>query len=488
MSPAAVSPAARPAAEEETAAVSENAEKVSLMIGALGGVTLEDADAVRAAREAYEALGPEERTQVKGLSELVSAEETIRELSVKNAASILDGLIRSVRKVTLEQRDTVRAVRAAYEAAEPEVKAQVRMLATLMKAEKKIHRLEVADAAAQFDASVARLGEITLESEAGIRALREDYDALDEEVRAAVQSLDELDRAEETFVFLGKKARAEEMDAAISALGRVTLESENDLRALRRQYVLLPEDVRELVTASEKLSQAESELQSLKDKAVAAEVRKLAEAGKYDEAIDRAEDYMEGREISDVRGGLVKNCLKAYAEKGSSLIRKGRYEEAYDLLRFCRTVYAGSDLDDVNEVWNELKTVNAEPRNGQVFDSTAQGGYCTLTVKAGDSPVFVKVVRVNNPESLVSVYVRAKKSATVKVREGTYTIRFATGEKWFGTSVLFGSGTRYITLDNNYKFEVRTGGGYRYASDLQLTLIPVAGGQETFSEIMRKDF
>ena len=471
----------------ETAA-RDSADEVSAMIEALGSITLKDADAVEAARQAYDDLSEEQRARVKKVSDLEAAEDKLHSLTVKQQASAIDSLIQSVRKVSLDSRETVRAVRAAYDAADPEVKKQVRLLATLKKAEKKIRKLEAEAAAAEFDAAVAALGEVTLESEDEVRAVREAYDALDEEVRSAVTSQEELARAEETLVFLKKKARAGEMDAAIAALGTVTLSSEKDVRTLRRQYASLPEDVRELVTAGETLTKAEVRIRTLKDQAAGAEVSRLVDAGKYSEAIDYAEDYMEGREIWDVRGGVVRYCLDAYAAEAEKLIRRSRYEEAYDLLRFCRSTYAGADLSGVNRTWNELKRATPEPYNGRMFASTAVGGYSTLTIKAGDTPVLVKIIKVTDSDSRATVYVRAKKSATVKLKTGTYTIRFATGEKWFNSKILFGSGTQYITLDNNYRFEVRTNGKSRYASALKLTLVPVPGGKETYSVITADEF
>ena len=466
----------------------KRADEVSAMISALGTITLEDADAVEAARQAYDALNEKERSQVKNVSGLEAAEETLHGLEVKNEASIIDGLIRSVRKVSLDNSETVRAVRAAYDAADPEVKKEVRLLATLKKAEKKIHRLEVAAAAAEFDASVAALGEITPESEAEVRAVREAYDALDGEVRAEVTSLDELTKAEEAIVFLEKKARAEEMDAAIIALGTVTLDSEKTVRTLRRRYAALPEDVRALVTEEETLTKAEKRIHTLKDSAAGNEVKKLLDAKKYGEAIDYAEDYMEGRTISEVEGGVVRYCLDAYAAEAERMIGRARYEEAYDLLRFCRTTYKGADLTAVNRAWSSLKRATPEPDNGRVFSFAALGGQSTLTIKAGDTPVLVKIVNVFDSDSKATVYVRAGKKATVRLKTGTYTIRFATGEKWFNSRILFGNGTQYITLDNNYRFEVRTEKGARYASALKLTLIPVPGGGETFSEIPADEF
>ena len=285
---------------------------------------------------------------------------------------------------------------------------------------------------------------------------------------------------------------AAEFDASVEALGEVTLDREADVSALRREYDAFPDDVRALVTAEDALAQAESVITGLKDVEVSSEVRLLCDEKNYDEAIRRAEEQIAGRPPAEVGGSLVKNCLKAYAAKGNALLKEHKYEDAYGLLRSCRETYAGQDLGEVDKAWNTLKSAIAEPKNGQIFEAAARGGYGTLTVETGHSPAFIKVVSINDPKKVLSFYVRADSKATVHVRNGTYTLRYATGERWFGKKLMFGSGTSYQSFDDNLGFSSKigytgTGREVKFAT-WKVILYPVAGGTAGTTPINADEF
>ena len=464
------------------------ANEVDAAIKALGEVTLESGPAIEAARNAYDALSRDSKALVTGLPTLTQAEEKFHQLTVAAAAGEIDAMIESIGEVTLDSREAIEAARAAYDSADGEVVDAVKSLDVLETAEKALHRLEVKQAAAEFDASVDALGEITTESRKAVEAVREAYDALDEEVRAEVTTLKTLEKAEETLVYLDNKAKAEKLDAEIAALGEVTEESESAVKALRKQYDALPADIRELVTSAETLFKAERTIQGIKDTAAAAEIKQFIDAKQYDEAIGYAEKYMKGRELSEIQGGVVKLCLNAYAAKANALIKDSRYEEAYNLLTQCKKDYAGADLSAIKKALSSLDKAIAEPANGKVFSSSARGGYCTLTVKAGDSPALIKVVNVNDSKSVVSFYVRANKSVTVHVKNGTYNIKYATGSKWFGSKNLFGSNTRYRSFDDTFKFSTSQSGRYINYTVWTVTLYSVAGGTGSTSSIPGEDF
>ena len=240
------------------------------------------------------------------------------------------------------------------------------------------------------------------------------------------------------------------MDAIIATLGNITEESEEAVQKVREQFEQLPEDIRELVETADLIDKAEYTLQGLKDKAASSQVKKLIDDKKYDDAIAFAEEYIGDRKAEDVQGSVVKNAVKAYVAKANALMKKSSYETAEKLLKDCKERYSGADMTDVNKALNTLKKAIAEPANGKIFTSKAKGGYCTLQVKAGDTPVFVKVVSVADPNNFVSIYVRANKSATVHIKNGEYTLKYATGSKWYGSKDLFGSDTRFYSADTTH--------------------------------------
>ena len=432
-----------------------------------------DADAVARAREAYDALSEDERETLENAALLEEAESRLR----VNATS---EIIASLGEITLGSADAVLAARESFDALTPYERTQVEGLPVLAAAEEELHRLTVEDAAARIDALIEAVGEVGAESRETIEAARAAYDAADEEVRLEVTLGAALTEAEAKLRQIEAEIAAAEFDASVEALGEVTLDREADVTALRREFDTLPDDVRAFVKTEDALTQAERTITDLKDVEVSSEIKQLCDEKNYDEAIKRAEEQIAGRPPAEVGGSLVKNCLKAYAAKGNVLLKENRYEDAYVLLHSCRETYSGQDLAEVNKAWNTLKSAIAEPKNGQIFDAAARGGYGTLTVETGHSPAFIKVVSIKDPDQVLSFYVRADSKATVHVRNGTYALRYATGEMWFGKKLLFGNDTAYQAFDDTLGFSSKIGyiGAGREVNfaTWKVILYPVAGG------------
>ena len=212
------------------------------------------------------------------------------------------------------------------------------------------------------------------------------------------------------------------------------------------------------------------------------------DVARTDDAIAFAEEYIGDRKAEDVQGSVVKNVVKAYVAKANALMKKSSYEAAEKLLKDCKERYSGADMADVNKALTALKKAISEPANGKVFTAKAKGGYCTLQVKAGDTPVFVKVVSIKDPKNFVSIYVRANKSATVHIKNGEYTLKYATGSKWYGSKDLFGSDTRFYSADTTLDMTTSRSGNYIYYQTYTITLYTVAGGNLSTSRISEDEF
>lgn len=111
-------------------------------------ITLDDAAAVRAAREAFDALRPEQQKRVTNVDKLEAAEEAIRNMSQdeKEALEVM-ALIDAIGEVTLDSQAKIETARAAYDALTEAQKALVSNYATLEAAEEalRIWQLPKAD-------------------------------------------------------------------------------------------------------------------------------------------------------------------------------------------------------------------------------------------------------------------------------------------------------------------------------------------------------
>lgn len=127
-----------PAAEAPTAV-----ELVEAQIAAIGTVTLESEQAIVKAREAFDALTPEEQAQVRNLNELTAAEQTLAALKQaaadEAAAAVVRAMIDALPKPASRSDEVaVRAARSAYDALTPAQQALVDNLQTLLDAERAI--------------------------------------------------------------------------------------------------------------------------------------------------------------------------------------------------------------------------------------------------------------------------------------------------------------------------------------------------------------
>ena len=277
-------------------------------------------------------------------------------------------------------------------------------------------------------------------------------------------------------------------DAAVAAIKTVTLKSEDAVTAARAQYEALSPEARALVKNLEALETAEDTLLTLKDRDAAAAIKRLSDAGRFDEAIQLAEDYLDGRALADVRGNAVRNCLIACARKGSDLLRRGEYEAAETWLLACRERYAAVDVSELDRVLTRLSRAVAEPENGAILTNRARGEYGAVTVSAGEKPVLVKLVGAGDRDSQLLFYVRANSRATVRIRDGSYRMRYAVGTKWYGREALFGASTRCFAVETPLQFSTDRTGSSIYSQQYDIDLSAPREGGESAREIVREEF
>lgn len=464
------------------------AQKVDAMIDAIGTVTLDSGDAIKAAKAAYEALDQEVAARVRKLNTLEEAEKELHRVTVEHAANEIDSLIEAIGTVTLESGDAIEAAKTAYASADQEVAGLVSKLPELEKAVGEFHHLEVLRDAEAMDKEILSLGTITLESGPDIEKVRAHYDALDGEIKGEVRELKTLTAAEEQFVYLGNLAKAETVDQAISALGEITPEKEADVETARKQYEKLPADAQKLVTQLSVLEDAEAALMGYKDEAASAEIKKLLDAKQYAEAIEYAEKQIAGRDPEKVQGKVVEYCVKAYVEEANAQMKDKHYEAADNLLSTCADRYPSANQNDVKAAQKKLDKAIAEPKNGQVFDTKARGGYCELTIKSGNTPVYIKVVSKKDESVIATFYVRKDSSSKIKIKDGNYSLRYATGDKWYGEKDLFGSGTRYYSADTTLEMKTTRSGNRISYQTYTITLYTVAGGNMSTTKIPQDKF
>ena len=117
------------------------------------------------------------------------------------------------------------------------------------------------------------IGDVTLDSEADIKAAEDAFNALSPELQAKVTNADKLAEAKAKLAQLKKeaadKAAVDDVIEKIDAIGKVRLDKDSKAKidAARAAYDALPDELKELVTNYETLTKAERRYKQLKDKA-----------------------------------------------------------------------------------------------------------------------------------------------------------------------------------------------------------------------------
>jgi hypothetical protein len=194
------------------------ADGVVAKIDAIGTVTLESEEAIKAARTAYVALTADQKKLVETaklevaetkLAELKAAAE--KEAADKAAADPVIAQIDAIGTVTLESEEAIQTARAAYESLTTDQKKLVDT-AKMEAAETKLAELKVAaekeaadkTAAAAVIVQINDIGTVTQDSEDAIKAVRAAYEALTAEQKALITNLDVLEAAENAYAALIK--------------------------------------------------------------------------------------------------------------------------------------------------------------------------------------------------------------------------------------------------------------------------------------------
>lgn len=187
------------------------------------------------------------------------------------------------------------AITAAELANAGDVNFEGEVEGTATKAMLTIHVLKAPDdpAVAAVKELIDAIGEVTLDSGDAIDAARTAYDKLPEAKKALVDNYEKLTAAEEAYTALVDAAAAKAVDDLIDAIGEVTLESGDAIKAARAAYDALTDTQKELVKNYEKLLAAEELYEELMASAAAIAQKAAEEAKQAQEGAEAAQKAAE---------------------------------------------------------------------------------------------------------------------------------------------------------------------------------------------------
>ena len=270
---------------------------VKELIDAIGEVTLESGDAIDAARAAYDKLPEAKKALVDNYEKLTAAEEAYTALVDAAAAKAVDDLIDAIGEVTLESGDAIKAARAAYDALTDTQKELVKNYEELTAAEEAYTNLVDAAAAKAVDDLIDAIGEVTADSGDAIKAARAAYDALTDTQKELVKNYEKLLAAEELY---------EELTASAAAIAQKAAEEARKAQEEAEAAQKAAEEAVEAAKAAQEAAEAAA-AKAGENNAAAEEARKAAEAAqaaaeaaqaKAEEAQKKAEEAKAGADAA----------------------------------------------------------------------------------------------------------------------------------------------------------------------------------------------
>jgi hypothetical protein len=110
------------------------------------------------------------------------------------------------------------------------------------------------------------------------------------------------------------------------------------------------------------------------------------------------------------------------------------------------------------------------PTNGaeKKYDNETDLAPLAIVTSEGTFHHFIKIVDLNNDEVIKTIFIRAGKSIETKMPLGSYEIKYASGEQWYGEKYLFGPNTIYTKADESFDFRETNNGYSGYTVELIL--------------------
>jgi len=78
-----------------------------------------------------------------------------------------------------------------------------------------------------------------------------------------------------------------------------------------------------------------------------------------------------------------------------------------------------------------------------------------FVTRSGTVNYWIKIVNTYSDQMVMTFFIRNGERTEVKVPLGTYEVRYATGQTWYGRTHLFGPTTSYHRADDTFHFDGR---------------------------------
>ncbi|MBR5571405.1 MAG: hypothetical protein IKV99_02030 [Oscillospiraceae bacterium] len=286
-------------------------EAVEDLIAAIGKVTVDSGDIIKAARAAYNTLTKDEKDLVSNYDDLEDAEEAYEDFAA--AKTVMD-LIAAIGKVTTGSEAKILKARNAYEKLTPAQKKLVSNYDDLEDAEEELEEAKVE----YVEDLIASIGTVTKDSKQKIDRARSAYNGLSASNKKAVRNLNVLLAAEEAYKKLDEEPADKKTSETVKDLtviaGKVDKQIESITEESTTGEILDILFAYETLTEGEKAAIGKTNTVAFLKQQVAQEIQTDAKTGIGVSGVDwhiriAVEDPMDIAKVQSLQETLGKNTM-----------------------------------------------------------------------------------------------------------------------------------------------------------------------------------
>jgi len=294
-----------------------------------------------------------------------------------------------------------------------------------------------------LEAAIDAIGKVTLESGDAITHAEALYDDLSRDARNLVDNYKTLTAARKEYDRLDKAVK--DASDAIDAIGKVTLSSGDKIENARAAYdALKKDDLQKYLSGKvSTLTAAEKEYKQLVSQDLYDTGISHQEKGDYEAAIAAFDTILTDYSDSSVAGSAKKARADSQIAMADAACQKKDYYTAMKTLDAVDSAYRSQENYRKSHEQVTAALAKARPKNGAAIDGKIDWGYCYFQLTAGSQDVCFKFTNTKDSSKYKMVYVQAGKTAKVNLKDGTYSVKWVTGEYWYGKDHLFGDDGKY---------------------------------------------
>lgn len=303
-------------------------------------------------------------------------------------------------------------------------------------------------AISEAETAIGQIGTVTMESGSQIEHATDLFNGLSEGSQEKVENRMDLFYAQMEYTKLCDSVSS--TCSLIDAIGTVSLSSGTAIQKAQEAYSEARKaGLSDYITNSSILTQAKGKYAQL----LVDEGRYCLSQGEYLDAYAFFYEVLDTYPETTAESAAKDGAAEARISLAEQYYSSGQFEDAFYALEGLQRQYTLSDayIAVSEKLLNRLE--RQRPRNGEKIAGFIGWGYGMLEVSGGNTDACIKVENLDDESAYLLFYVRAGEETSIKLKNGRYSVKYATGQYWFDEDSLFGRNTYCAQVLGNLELD-----------------------------------